>query len=58
MLRTRACEQGDTFFKASDADGGRRVVPDHLITLQAAREGNVYVTSRIRLSTANRPGNT
>ena len=55
MLRRNAREPGHAVFKKSDADGGRRVVPDNIITLQAAREGNVYVESRIRLSTYDRP---
>jgi hypothetical protein len=55
MLRRNAREQGDTLFEESDAHGGRGLVPDNIITLQAAREGNVYVASSIRLSTDDRP---
>jgi len=56
MLRTRACKQSHAVFKKSDADGGRRVVLDNIITVQAAREGNVHVASRIRHATLRRPG--
>ena len=56
MLRRNAREQSHAVFKKSDADGGRGLVPDNIITLQAAREGNVYVASRVRLSTDHRPG--
>ena len=56
MLRTRACKQSHAVFEESDADVCSSVVPDNIITLQAAREGNVYVASSIRLSTDNRPG--
>ena len=58
MLRTRTCEQSHAVFKKSDADVCSSVVPDNIITVQAAREGNVYVASRIRVSTHDRPGNT
>ena len=56
MLRRNAREQGHAVFEESDADGGRGLVPDNIITLQAAREGDVCVASNIRLSTDNRPG--
>ena len=58
MLRRNAREQGHAVFEKSDAHGGRGLVPDNIITLQAAREGNVYVASRIRMPTANRPSDT
>ena len=56
MLRTNAREPGHAVFKKSDAHGGRGLVPDNIITLQAAREGNVYVASSLRLSTMHRAG--
>lgn len=55
MLRRNAREPGHAVFKKSDADGGRRVVPDNIITLQAAREGGVYVASSLRMPTDDRP---
>ena len=55
MLRRNAREQSHAVFEESDADVCSSVVPDDIITLQAAREGNVHVASRIRLSTDHRP---
>ena len=56
MLRRNAREPGHAVVKKSDAHGGRGLVPDNIITLQAAREGNVYLASRIRRSTDDRAG--
>ena len=56
MLRRNARELGHAVVKKSDADVCSSVVPDHLAAVQAAREGNVYVESRIGMSTDNRPG--
>ena len=46
--------QATRLFEKSDAHGGRRVVPDNIITLQAAREGGVYVASSLRHPTMHR----
>ena len=58
MLRRNAREQSHAVLKKSDAHVCSSVVPDNIITLQAAREGNVYVESRIRVSTDHRTGDT
>ena len=55
MLRRNAREQGDAVFEESDADVCSSLVPDNIITLSVNSEGNVYVASRIRVSTDNRP---
>ena len=55
MLRRNAREPGDAVFEESDADGGRGLVPDNIITLQAAREGGVYLASSLRMPTDDRP---
>ena len=55
MLRRNAREPGHAVLEKSHAHGGRGLVPDNIITLQAAREGGVYVASSLRMPTDDRP---